>query len=299
MSALHKSGYVAIVGPPNVGKSTLLNRLLGQKIAIVTPKPQTTRNRILGILTKKQFQILFLDTPGIFQPGYRLQKIMVETATRALREADVVLVMAEGNREPGAEEERIIRLLVETEMTAVLAINKVDVVRDKKILLPLMKSYSQRYVFREIVPISALNGDGIEELLGALAKYLPPGPRYYPEDMITESPERFIASEIIREKVFLRTGEEIPYAVAIKLEEYKERDHVLYIKATVFVEKDSQKAIIIGQKGRKLKEIGKMAREELEARGGKKVFLELWVKVRRKWRQNERDLRFLGYQILG
>lgn len=299
MAAVYKSGYVAIVGPPNVGKSTLLNRLLGQKIAIVTPKPQTTRNRILGILTREHFQMLFLDTPGIFQPGYRLQKIMVETATRALRDADLVLLMIEGNRKPGPDEDKSIHLLSKTKTPAVLAINKVDVVRDKKALLPLIESYSQKYPFRAIVPISALTGDGVEELLEVLAKHLPAGPQYYPEEMITESPQRFIAAEIIREKVFLRTGEEIPYAVAVKVEEYKERDHVLYIKATVYVERDSQKAILIGQKGQKLKEIGQLAREELEAAGEKKVFLELWVKVRRKWRQKDGDLRFLGYRSRG
>jgi GTP-binding protein Era len=299
MAAVHKSGYIAIVGSPNVGKSTLLNRILGQKVAIVTPKPQTTRNRILGILSRKHFQMLFLDTPGIFQPGYRLQKIMVETATRALREADLVLVMTEGSRQPGPDEDRILGLLSSTKTPAVLAINKSDLLGDKRVLLPMIETYSQRHPFREVVPISALTGDGVDQLLEVLAKSLPEGPRYYPEEIITESPERFIAAETIREKVFLRTGEEIPYAVAVKVDEYKERDHVLYIKATVYVERDSQKGILIGEKGRKLKQIGQLAREELEASTGRKVFLDLWVKVRRKWRQKEEDLRFLGYRGRG
>jgi GTP-binding protein Era len=295
MTKIYKSGYVAIVGPPNVGKSTLLNRFLGQKIAIVTPKPQTTRNRILGILTRGSFQMLFLDTPGIFAPGYRLQKIMVDTATRALHDADLALLMTEGTRDPGPDEDRIIQLLSETKTPAVLALNKVDVLPDKKLLLPLIELYGKKGAFADIVPISALTGDGLEELLKILAKHLPEGPQYYPEETITESSERFIAAEIIREKVFLQTGEEIPYSVAVKVEEYKDRPRVLYIKATVYVERDSQKGIIIGEKGRKLKQIGQLARQDLEALGEKKVFLELWVKVRRKWRQKDQDLRFLGY----
>jgi GTP-binding protein Era len=290
-----RSGYVTLVGAPNVGKSTLLNRLLGQKIAIVSPKPQTTRNRILGILTREKFQIVFLDTPGIFQPGYPLQRAMVETATRALGEADVVLMMVEGDRQPGPDEERIVQLIVTGGISAILAINKVDLVREKKDILPLMDIYHHMGIFGEIVPISALTGDGVEVLLNALVDLLPEGPQYYPEDMITESPERFLAAEVIREKLFLRTGEEIPYSVAVKVDEYKDRGAVLYIKATVYVERNSQKAIVIGERGGKLKEIGRLARKELEGSVGKKVFLELWVKVRRKWRQIENDLRFFGY----
>jgi len=296
MAADFKSGYVAIVGPPNVGKSTLLNRLLGQKLAIVTPKPQTTRNRILGILTRKRFQMLLLDTPGIFQPGYRLQKVMVETAKRTLREADLGLFLTEWGQEPGPDEDTIIQLLSKAKTPAVLAINKIDVLKDKKRLLPLIEIYSHRHQFLSVVPISALTGEGLEELLEVLAKHLPHGPQYFPEEMITESPERFLAAEIIREKVFLRTGEEVPYAVAVKVDEYKERDHVLYMKATIYVERDSQKGILIGEKGRKLKEIGRSARKELEHVTEKKIFLELWVKVRRKWRQKDADLRFLGYR---
>jgi GTP-binding protein Era len=295
MSETFRCGYVAIVGPPNVGKSTLLNHLLGQKIAIVSPKPQTTRNRILGILTRRDVQMIFLDTPGIFRPGYPLQKTMVETATRALGEADLALAMVAAIENQRADEERLMRLLSESGMAAVLAINKVDRVRDKKQILPIMDRYHQTGLFREIVPISALTGDGVEDLLATLSGLLPEGPQYYPEDMITEAPEQFLAAEVIREKVFLRTGEEIPYSAAVKVDEYKDRGESLYVKATVYVERDSQKAIVIGQKGTKLKEIGQLSRRELELEVGRKVYLDLWVKVRRKWRHKVGDLRYFGY----
>ncbi len=295
MTEPFRSGYVAIVGPPNVGKSTLLNRLMGQKIAIVTPKPQTTRNRLLGIFTRPGVQMIFVDTPGIFRPGYPLQKAMVETAVRALGEADLALTMIDAGGGRGDDEDRILRLLSPGETTAVLALNKIDQMGDKKRLLPLIDRYHRTGLFREIVPISALTGDGVEDLLAALTGLLPEGPQYYPKDMITESPERFLAAEVIREKVFLRTGEEIPYSAAVKVDEYKDRGDSLYIKATVYLERDSQKAIVIGQKGVKLKEIGQLAREELEAETGRKIFLDLWVKVRRRWRHQTGDLRFFGY----
>jgi GTP-binding protein Era len=295
MTENHRSGYVAIVGPPNVGKSTLLNHFLGQKVAIVSAKPQTTRNRILGILTRKDFQIVFLDTPGIFRPSYPLQKTMVQTATRAMEEADVVLMMTDGTRTPGPDEDGLLNLLAGSKTPVILAINKVDLIRDKRNILPLMDRYHQGGRFREIVPVSALSGDGCEDLLTALAAGLPQGPRYYPEEMITESPERFLAAEVIREKVFLRTGEEIPYAAAVKVDQYKDRGPVLYIQATIYVERDSQKAMVIGGRGGKLKEIGQLAREELERTAGKKVFLDLWVKVRPRWRHKDADLRFFGY----
>jgi len=295
MTETFRSGYVAIVGPPNVGKSTLLNRLMGQKIAIVTPKPQTTRNRLLGILTRPDAQMIFVDTPGIFRPGYPLQKAMVDTAVRALGEADLALAMIDASGGRGDDEERILRFLSEGRTTTLLALNKVDLVEDKKRLLPLIDRYHRTGLFREIVPISALTGDGVDDLLATLSGLLPEGPQYYPEDMITESPKRFLAAEVIREKVFLRTGEEVPYSAAVKVDEYQDRGDSLYIKATIYLERDSQKAIMIGQKGAKLKEIGQLARQELEAQTGRKIFLDLWVKVRRRWRHQTGDLRFFGY----
>jgi len=295
MNAIHRSGYVTIVGPPNVGKSTLLNRLMGQKLAIVTPKPQTTRNRLLGILTRPSFQMIFVDTPGIFRPGYPLQKSMVETAVRALVETDLALVMTDAAAGRHGDEDRILRLLSDGDRAAVLALNKVDRVGDKKRLLPLIDRYHRTGLFREIVPISAITGDGVDDLLTTLSGLLPEGPQYYPEDMITESPDRFLAAEVIREKVFLRTGEEIPYSAAVKVDEYKDHGDSLFIKATIYLERDSQKAIVIGQKGAKLKEIGQLARQELEAQTGRKIFLDLWVKVRRRWRHQSGDLKFFGY----
>jgi len=295
MTETYRSGYVTIVGPPNVGKSTLLNRLAGQKIAIVTPKPQTTRNRLLGIITRPDVQMIFLDTPGIFRPDYLLQKTMVETAVHALGEADVALVMLDACGDRPGREDRILRLLPEVKTAAVLAPNKVDLLKDKKLLLPLIDRYHRTGLFREIVPISALTGDGVDDLLDILSGLLPEGPQYYPEDMITESPQRFLAAEAIREKVFLRTGEEIPYAAAVKVDEYKDRGDSLYIKAIIYLERDSQKAIVIGEKGAKLKEIGQLARHELEAQTGRRIFLDLWVKVRRRWRHQTGDLRFFGY----
>ena len=235
MTETFRSGYVTIVGPPNVGKSTLLNRLMGQKIAIVTPKPQTTRNRLLGILTRPGVQMIFIDTPGIFRPGYPLQRTMVETAVRALGEADLALVMIDATEDRHDDEDRILRLLSDGGIDAVLAINKVDRVGDKKRLLPLMDRYHRPGLFREIVPISALTGDGVDDLLATLSGLLPDGPQYYPKDMVTESPERFLAAEVIREKVFLRTGEEIPYSAAVKVDEYKDRGDSLYILSLIHI----------------------------------------------------------------
>jgi GTP-binding protein Era len=284
-----RSGFVPILGQPNVGKSTLLNRLVGEKIAIVTPKPQTTRNRILGILTTSGFQAVFVDTPGLIQPRYPLQEYMAKAARKAAREGDLILYMVDVRDEPRGEGFKDLRI------PTILVINKVDLLKDKGALLPLFDEYRRQGEFRELIPISALTGDGVVELLKLIENHLPLGPAFYPADKLTESSERFIASELIREKVFLLLKQEIPYGTAVKVEEYKEKADTLYIRAIIFVEKRSQKGILIGQGGGMLKRLGQLSRLELEELLGKRVYLDLWVKVREKWRKRREDLRYLGY----
>ncbi len=282
-----KSGFVPIVGRPNVGKSTLLNRLVGEKLAIVTPKPQTTRNRILGILTTTRFQAVFVDTPGLIQPKYPLQEYMAKAAWATAKGGDLILHIVEVNDQPKG--------LRDLGIPTILVINKVDLLKDKRALLPLLNEYWKQGIFKELLPISALTGDGIERLLKLIERYLPRGPLLYPPDKLTECSERFIASEIIREKIFLLLKEEVPYGTAVKVDEYKVRANILHIQATIFVEKKSQKGILIGKEGRMLKQIGQLSRLELEENLGRKVFLQLWVKLREGWRKKKEDLRYFGY----
>lgn len=282
-----KSGFVPIVGRPNVGKSTLLNRLVGEKLAIVTPKPQTTRNRILGILTTAGFQAVFVDTPGLIQPKYPLQEYMAKAAWTTAREGDLILWLVDVRDEP--------KKLKDLGIPIILVMNKVDLLKDKGALLPLIDEYRKQRVFRELIPISALTGDGVDELLKLIENHLPLGPPLYPPDRLTESSERFIASEIIREKIFLLLKQEVPYGTAVRVEEYKEKEETLYIEATIFVERRSQKGILIGKGGGMLKRIGQLSRQELEEALGKRVFLQLWVKLREGWRKRKEDLRYLGY----
>lgn len=282
-----KSGFVPIVGRPNVGKSTLLNRLVGEKLAIVTPKPQTTRNRILGILTTAGFQAVFVDTPGLIQPKYPLQEYMAKAAWTTVREGDLILWLVDVRDEP--------KKLKDLGIPIILVMNKVDLLKDKSALLPLIDEYRKQGVFRELIPISALTGDGVDELLKLIENHLPLGPPLYPPDRLTESSERFIASEIIREKIFLLLKQEVPYGTAVRVEEYKEKEETLYIEATIFVERRSQKGILIGKGGGMLKRIGQLSRQELEEALGKRVFLQLWVKLREGWRKRKKDLRYLGY----
>ena len=290
-----RSGFVAIMGRPNVGKSTLLNSFLGEKLSIVTQKAQTTRNRITGILTEKDYQIIFLDTPGLLEPSYKLQQHMVRDALRAASEADVLLMMVEARERPDAFEREVFQKIKDTEKTAILAINKIDKVQ-KSTLLPLIAAYHEQFSFEEVIPISALTGDGVADLLKLIVGSLPAGGMYYPEDQISDLPERFFLAEIIREKVFLQTHQEVPYSTTVQTDEVKEReDGKLYVRATVYVEKDSQKGIVIGKKGRRLKRIGKVAREAIEEWKGMPVYLDLWVKVKQDWRDNESDLRGFGY----
>ncbi|OGW54024.1 MAG: GTPase Era [Nitrospirae bacterium RBG_13_43_8] len=288
------SGYVSIIGRPNVGKSTLLNSLLGEKIAIVTPKPQTTRNRIIGIKNLPDAQIIFIDTPGIHKPKHKLGETMVKTSIESLREVDIILFMVEP-QEIGRGDKFVIALLKEVQSPVFLLINKIDTIK-KSDLLPLIDTLREVYPFKEIIPVSALTKDGTELLLKKIYDYLPGGPRYYPDDIITTQIERFMVSEIIREKIAEMTKEEVPHSVAVEIVEWEERgDGLVVIRSNIYVEREGQKGIIIGKKGVMLKAIGTAARIDIERLLNAKVFLELWVKVKKDWRDNKRMLEELGY----
>ena len=291
-----RSGYVAILGRPNVGKSTLLNQILSEKVAIVTPKPQTTRNRIVGVKTTEGAQIIFVDTPGIHRPRERLGQFMVREALRTLKEVDIVLLMVEPRR-PSPAEKEILDMLSKSGrgLIVFLLINKIDRIK-KAELLPIIDEYSRLYDFREIIPISALKGDGVDKLIDRIIAYLPEGPKYYPDDIVTDQLERFLVAEIIREKVMLATEDEVPYAVAVEVVQWEEKKDIIVIGANIYVEKDSQKGIIIGKRGVRLKSIGTEARKEIEAILNTRVYLELWVKVSRDWKDSPLKLRELGYQ---
>ena len=296
---VHRSGVIAIIGPPNAGKSTLLNHFLGQKIAIVTPKPQTTRNRILGILTGESYQIILLDTPGLHKPREMLNREMVRIALDTLAEADVVLFLADAQINKPEKLEKLgsefAEYLQQVRCPVVLALNKVDQL-EKPQLLPLMEWYADFYPFASVLPISALHGDGTDVLVAELVRLLPEGPQYYPDDIPTDATQRFIAAEIIREKVFLLTRDEVPYSTAVMIDSFQESDgrKPVVIHATILVEQPSQKGIIIGQKGRMLAEIRKKATPEIEEMLDQRVSLRLWVKVKKKWTRNEQILRELG-----
>ena len=290
-----RSGYVSIIGRPNVGKSTLLNSILGDKVAIVTSKPQTTRNKIIGIKTLDAAQIIFIDTPGIHRPRHKLGETMIRAAKEALNEVDVILIMVEP-REPDKGDRVIIDLLKKVQSPVFLLINKIDIFR-KSDILPIIDHFKELYPFKEIIPISAIKHDGINLLIKRICDYLPPGPRYYPDDLITDQMERFMVSEIIREKTMYMTKEELPYSVAVKVAEWKEReDGLISINCNIYVERKGQKAIIIGKRGAMLKAIGSAARLEIEKLLSTKVFLEIWVKVKRNWRNDIRFLKELGYK---
>jgi len=290
-----RCGYVAIVGRPNVGKSTLMNNLLHYKLAIVSPKPQTTRHRILGILSGENFQIVFLDTPGLVEPKYLLHEAMLKAARRALEEADMVCFMVEAGEQPHGEDLLALDRIRGVRKPMLLVINKIDLVA-KPLLLPLIDAYRREYDFVAIVPISALHADGLDILQGEILKHLPEGSPLYPTDQITTHPERFIVAEVIREKIFQRYGEEVPYSTTVMIEEFREQpERKDFIRAIIYVERESQKAILIGKGGAALKEVGKLARQEIEALLGRPVYLELWVKVKEKWRDSERDLKEFGY----
>jgi len=287
-----RSGFVAIIGRPNVGKSTLMNCLLGEKISIISDKPQTTRNRIRGILTLPDAQLVFLDTPGIHKPLHKMNEIMVKTALGTYGEVDVIMLLVEATERPGAGDKFIIETLSKIKTPVFLVINKVDLIAKER-LLPLMQELSGLYPFAEIIPVSALKQD-LGGLLDALLKRLPKGPKYFPDDQLTDQPERFVVTEIIREKIFELTKEEIPYSTAVVIEQMKEEPNLTSIHAMIFVERDSQKGIVIGKNGALLKEIGTRARLDAEKLLGVKVFLQLWVKVKKGWRDDDYMLRNVG-----
>ncbi len=290
-----KSGFVAIVGAPNVGKSTLLNQLLGEKVAITTPKPQTTRRQIRGILTGDNYQIVFVDTPGIHESKRLLNKMLVKWATQALYGVDVVLLLVDVTRRERSQELGIIDLLREVGRPVILVLNKVDKVA-KENLLPIIEEFRHAFPFEAIIPVSAKYGDGADRVLDEILRLLSDGPQYYDGTTITDQSREEIAAELIREKVFLLAKQEIPYSTAVDVEEIKEvpDKDLIKIRATIFVERSSQKGILIGKGGSFLKKIGRMAREELEHLWDKKVYLELWVKVLKDWSKDEKALRRLG-----
>jgi GTP-binding protein Era len=291
----HRSGYVAIVGRPNVGKSTLLNRLLGQKVAIVSPKPQTTRNRITGIRTTENSQIVFLDTPGIHRTRSLINRRMVAVALEALNEVDGVLWLIDAREGMRKEDEEIAARLKDSPATTIVLPNKIDLVAKGK-LLPLMERCAALLPGREIVPVSALKGDQTTLVLEQIERFLPEGPRYYPAGEVTDQTERFLAAEIVREKIFFRAREEIPYGTAVTIDEFteKEEKNLIVIKATIHVERESHKPILIGKKGAMLKDIGRQAREELEALLGCRIFLELFVRVDQGWTEDPNALTEMG-----
>ncbi|AIK39949.1 GTPase Era [Bacillus pseudomycoides] len=292
----YKSGFVSIIGRPNVGKSTFLNRIIGQKIAIMSDKPQTTRNKIQGVYTENDSQVIFIDTPGIHKPKHKLGDFMVKMAQTTLKEVDIVLFMVNAAEGFGRGEEFIIEKLQETKQPVFLVINKIDQVHPEQ-LLELIDQYRKLHEFAEIVPISALDGNNVEALIGAIKKYLPEGPQYYPDNQVTDHPERFIIAELIREKVLHLTREEVPHSVAVVIDAIQKREGgAVYVNATIIVERPSQKGIIIGKQGKMLKEVGKRARFDIEALLGSKVFLEVWVKVQKDWRNKMSQLRDLGFR---
>ncbi len=289
-----RSGYVSIIGRPNVGKSTLLNSILGEKVAIVTTKPQTTRNRIIGIKTLPNAQIIFIDTPGIHKPRHKLGEAMVKTALEALNEVDIILFMVEPHS-PEKEDLSVIEMLKKVRSPVFLLINKIDTIK-KTDLLPLIDHFKNLYSFQEIIPLSALKQDGMSMLMKRIYDSMPSGPKYYPDEFITDQLERFMVSEIIRERVMEMTEEEVPYSVAVEITEWEEReDGLIVISGNIYVEREGQKGIIIGKRGAMLKSIGSAARIDIERLLNTKVFLELWVKVKKDWRNNKTTLRELGY----
>ena len=290
----YKSGFVAVIGRPNVGKSTLINHIIGQKIAIMSDKPQTTRSRIQCIFNMEDAQMIFLDTPGIHKPKHKLGEYMLRAAEGTLKEVDVIFFVVDATEKFGGGEKYIIERLNSTQRPVILVINKLDLI-EREQSLPIISSYSDKYNFAAVVPISALDGTNVDNLIIEAKKYLPEGPQYYPTDMVTDQPERLIIAELIREKLLHSTEDEVPHSIAVDIDEMKKRNNGdTYIRATIYVERDSQKGIIIGKNGEMLKNIGKLARPEIEMLLGTKVYLDLWVKVKKNWRNSQGAIQNFG-----
>lgn len=290
------SGFVTLIGRPNVGKSTLMNCLIGEKIAITSHKPQTTRNKITSILTKADFQCVFLDTPGIHKPKHKLGEFMVRSAENTFNEVDLVLMLIEPTEKVVEMDQYVIDRLENVKTPVVLVINKIDTIEREK-LLQVIEAYRKLYTFAEVVPISAMKGSNTDALMDVIKKYLPEGPQYFPEDMVTDQPERQIASEIVREKALYLLQDEIPHGIAVEIMSMKKREgqNMVDVEATIYCEKDSHKGIIIGKQGAMLKKIGSLARRDMERLLGSPIYLELWVKVKKDWRDSDFLLKNFGY----
>ena len=292
------SGFVTIAGRPNVGKSTLMNCILGEKLAIVSNKPQTTRNKITGILTKDDAQMIFIDTPGIHTPKSKLGASMVKMAETAASDVDVVLFLVEPHEKPSDSERAIAARLAKSKAPVFLVINKIDTVTKAEVL-PVIDAYKEICAFAEIVPISALRAENVDELLNTVKRYLPVGPKYFPDDMLTDRPERFIAAEMIREKALYVLQDEIPHGIAVEINAVRPRegqDNLLDLDATIYCERESHKGIVIGKQGATLKEIGTQARRDLQRLFGSKVNLQLWVRVKKNWRDSDFYIKSFGYE---
>ncbi|RLA23419.1 MAG: GTPase Era [Gammaproteobacteria bacterium] len=290
-----KTGYIALIGRPNVGKSTLLNHLLGYKLSITSRKPQTTRHRILGIKTTDSMQAVFVDTPGIHHGGKRaMNRYMNRTASMSILDVDIIVWVTD-IQEWNDNDEVILAKLKDSKTPVILALNKIDKVADKDELLPRVDELAKRFPFKEIIPLSALKSDNLERLESLIYELLPEGIPFYPEDQVTDRTERFLASEIVREKLFRKLGQELPHAITVEIESYEDSEKLVRIQAIIWVERDGQKTIVIGEKGKVLKTIGQRARIDIEQLVGKKVYLGLWVKVKKGWSDNERALQSLGY----
>ena len=282
----YKSGFVAVIGRPNVGKSTLINHIIGQKIAIMSDKPQTTRSRIQCIFNMEDAQMIFLDTPGIHKPKHKLGEYMLRAAESTLKEVDVIFFVVDATEKFGGGEKYIIERLKTTNKPVILVINKIDLINREE-TLPIIANYSEKYEFAAVIPISALDGTNVDNLILEAKKYLPEGPQYYPSDMVTDQPERLIVAELVREKILHLTEDEVPHSIAVDVDEMTTRNNGdTYIRATIYVERDSQKGIIIGKNGAMLKNIGKLSRPEIEMLIGTKVYLDIWVKVKKNWRDS-------------